>query len=64
MSLIQLLLLWVEINTGQSKEKTLNDGAKQRLSNESNLKLDAKGLSLKERQALKKYHVDLKQAVL
>ena len=64
MSLVQLLLLWVEINTGQSKEKTLSDGAKQRLSNESNLKLDAKGLSLKERQALKKYHADLKQARL
>ena len=60
LSLIQLVLDWESSARGESK-KQLSDVAKHHLSSETNIKLEQKGLTLKERMALKQYLKELKE---
>jgi hypothetical protein len=60
MSLVQIILDWAEIATGQSKKKMLEANQK-RLAAETNVKAGHKGVSLKERQALRKYAEELRR---
>jgi Ca2+-binding EF-hand superfamily protein len=53
-SLIELVLEWVEVASGRSQTQ-LSESSKKRLQSESNVNLEKKGLSLKERTALKQY---------
>ena len=57
---MQLILEWEAVARGESR-KQLSEAAQQRLADGTNLKLEQKGLTLKERVALKQYVQDLKE---
>ena len=59
LSLMHLILEWEAVARGESK-KQLSQTAQQRLADGTNLQLEQKGLTLKERMALKQYLQDLK----